>query len=56
MHKMVKVQLGQLQLDPENPRFDPVQDELQALSELCEKEQMVAIAEDVVERVMSESW
>ena len=42
------MKLSQLSLNPENPRFDPVKDESAALEELCDREQMVEIGEDIV--------
>jgi hypothetical protein len=44
---LISVELSKLFLDPQNPRFDPVEDEAEAIAALCSTEQLVAIAESI---------
>jgi hypothetical protein len=47
MPRMIEVELKDLFLDQENPRFEPVRDEAEAINELCMNEQIVPVAESI---------
>jgi uncharacterized membrane protein YkoI len=45
--RLIEVDLSKLFLDPENPRFEPVRDEAEAITELCSTEHVLAVAESI---------